>query len=302
MNDMDHLTLGNVYKLFFTNQIKNVIPLTPGTPIYQHVDNRELTPMTKQIYDRLSDDEKVIFLRAIDEDNQYVAKLESQDPDYIDMYNNQQLGFYLENFISVYGHCPICKNKTLCKYASMNMPVVDLICTNTEAHFNKETNTVSCFLFQIKMKTNSNYFTESTITVGSKFSGYLSHTTKGNDDLQKKIITIGYICLKVDKLNDHQYKINNQESYVLIPNYDNFENKYYYEYLNVKPIFRGKNTIKWNNNVGKYDISSCLENYLFDTQNPYIDTDNINNPYSENLIIKDVLYEHLKDTRKKLFT
>ena len=54
-------------------------------------------------------------------------KMFDLDPDYQQRMENNGLGFFMEEYICVYGYCPVCNQPTLKKYQQTNIPVVILM-------------------------------------------------------------------------------------------------------------------------------------------------------------------------------
>ena len=253
-----------------------------------------LSPMGKQIYKTASEEDKPYLLPLLLKDTNDVEEQEMKDyendPDYIEKMENNGLGYYMEKFMSFYGICPVCKQNTLRKYNMSNMPVVDLICINRKYHIANG----GCFLYQVKTTVESDtlfsniYFNKKnkTIMIGSKRFGYNSHVIKGDDDHNKKLLTIGYICLYLikDTQNDHKYRISKTNSLVLIPDLHNNTNEYYYEYVKV---IMNKNVITWNSNLVLIDnIDSLLQNNLNVDTTKFFNESNITNPYNDIPFIK----------------
>ena len=294
-NYIDKIVL---YDLFFRKPISNIILNTNIntnintntqthtqthhnlTPIKQKTESliNLLSPEGKLLYERAHKEDKEKLLEDLVKDTRIVEDMEvveyMDDLDYQEKMENNMLGFYMENFISHYGVCPVCEQNTLRKYSMSNMPVVDLICINFDYHFNNG----GCFMYQVKTAIDSNYFTKTHITVGSKRFGYNSHIVKGNDDDNKKFIIIGYICLYLTQNeNDNtKYKIKKSNSFVLIPDLKSVLDEPYYSYgVN----YFGKNIIRWNSKLVKLDkIDKCISNMNINT-NEQFDEVLIKNPY-----------------------
>lgn len=299
-----YIPIVKLYELFFTKPISTTILLnrehTPQ-PYQQQQQQNLLSPMSKQIYQSAYTPDKPKLLQEFIKDDLAIETLEQQqykdDPDYQEKLENGGLGFYMESFIAFHGLCPLCGQKTLRKYIRSNIPVVDLICINKSYH---EANN-SCFLFQIKTTLSDLYFNKSQqyIMVGSKQFGYNSHIVKGSDDIKKKTIVIGYICISLDRniLDNTKYKINKQKSFVLIPNLLNTKSENYYEYTQ---SIMNKNVIKWNNNlVNMYNITNVLNVSDVNTMEIFNETFNVN-PYN-NLPLKILgkLWQDYINTTKK---
>ena len=284
-----------LYELYFTKDINNVIVSEinenivprPKIEIEKMFGLESLSPIAKKIYNNTSERDKPRILKLLIEDTKKIIELENaeykNDSDYIEKFENNGLGFYVEKFISMYGICPVCKQKSLKKYNHSNMPVVDLICTNKNYH---DING-GCIFYQVKTSTNDMYFNikQKYVMVGSKKFGYNSHIINAQSDIKTKILLVGYICIFMEQnINDTQkYKINKKKSFVLIPDFLQNINENYYNYGN--PIMN-KNTLRWNDNlVNIYDMNICLDKTEIDTtqqfeefviRNPYI-----NYPYDK---------------------
>ncbi|QKF94336.1 hypothetical protein QKU48_gp0878 [Fadolivirus algeromassiliense] len=291
-----------LYDLFFTKPISNITkpqkentpPLTfpslPYTPVKRKkrtIDDYSLgeleqliSPNGKKILHTVPIEEQKELARALVEDVRLIESKEMEeyknDPDYKEKLENNGLGFYMENFISFYGICPVCKENTLRKYSFSNMPVVDLICINAAYHQVHG----GCFLYQVKTSLDDMYFnkTHNYISVGSKRFGYNSHIIHTNDDINKKRLVIGYICLYLNRVigHDNKYNINKTKSFILLPNLQDQSGLYYYQYID--PIM-GKNRIRWNSPTKIDDIEVCINNNTkVDTNDVFFETD-VENPY-----------------------
>lgn len=275
----------DLYNLFFTKNLvsieknpQNSSPqsrFSPATAI--------LTPMSKLIYDQTSPRSKPYILKELKLNNQTIKTLESQsdesDLDFNEKMENNGLGFFMENFISAEGYCPVCGMKTLRKYAFSNIPCVDFVCINKQYHLENE----KCFLFQLKISTQTNYFNlrSKTITVGSKQYGEKAHKHLGTENILSKIIMPGYICIKmVDTQTAIQtYHIDHRNSFVLVPDYQNTFPNLYYSYLPHSSFFN-KPLITWNTSmvetlplkkvIGNTKVSNTVYNEVL-LQNPYAD-------------------------------
>ena len=243
----------NLYQIFFKKNLIDLSTCDPRTPTKtSNKPNLCLSPMSKSIYNSASPRSKPYVLRDLAANNKAIETLESKhdtlDPDYEEKMENNGLGFYMENFLSVYGFCPACGQQMLKKYAHSNVPVVDLVCTNYEYHLEKNL----CFLYQVKISLTNTYFNlqKQTIVVGSKHFGEPAHLHKGSEDIAEKIVVPGYICIK---LNQHPtdiqtYTIDHRNSFVLVPDYNNMSDEYFYQYTNTKSIY-GKDVITWNTSM-----------------------------------------------------
>ena len=244
---MDNISLKDLYKLFFGKKLVDLTRIETNTKQLPSSKQVTLTPVSKSIYDTTSPKSKPYILAAMMKNTDVIdaqMDIEEQlDPDYQEKMENNGLGFFMEDFVSVYCHCPVCGQSLLKKYSHSNVPVVDLVCINTAYHKNK------CFLFQVKISLTNDYFNLKTkkIIVGSKTYGEPAHHRKGTDSMNQKIVVPGYICIKLyrDKQEPQNYVIDHRNSFVLVPNYQNNSNKYYYHYLDEVGMY-GKNMITWD--------------------------------------------------------
>jgi len=167
------------------------------------------------------------YVNLLLNDSRKIEELDSavDDPDYYpDEYN---LGVDMEKFISIYGSCPICRERTLRQFSKENMPVVDLICINPAHDID-----MGPILWQVKASSSFSYFSNDGrnkyITVGSRNWGNSIHT---NHVKEEKDFYLGYICLyvSIDEIN-RQYIIR-ENSFVVIPDTKRLDLPYY-QYLN----------------------------------------------------------------------
>ena len=210
------LSVQDLYDLYMTKELRTVIkytqdpgpgaadvsdamPISPKRPVLQSIE--ALTPFSKQLAKSVATPDRPEFIKGLLQDDADIQGLESiddlEDPDYVEKMANSGLGFFVEDFLSFHGRCPVCKQKTLRKYSISNMPVIDLICTNKRYHI--KTKTPTCFLYQVKIKVgDSRYFdyTHKYINIGSKAKGYNSHEVLGFRGIEHKLVVNRYICLK----------------------------------------------------------------------------------------------------------
>lgn len=224
-------------RIIVTNQILNSDPVT------------QLTPISKIIYSAASPRSRPALLSELTRDNLVIDKLELKaeyaDTDYTEKMENNGLGFYMEDYVAHYCHCPVCGEKTLRKYADSRIPVVDLICTNHQYH--KEHH--ACCIFQVKISVATNYFSlkNRSISVGSAAYGKLAHGVQTSSEISKKMVVPGYICISLNRDSQivQSYKIDTRNSFVLIPDYEYDEDaETYYSYGPTN--YFGKDTITWN--------------------------------------------------------
>ncbi len=249
------IDVSSLEKIFFAKNLVTLSTYEPKTPPKKpRAVTTDLTPMAKSIYDAVSPASKPRILVDLMSDSADIDAIENKmfdlDPDYQEKMENQGLGFFMEEYICVHGFCPVCKQQTLRKYQQHNIPVVDLVCINTEYHLQNN----ECFLFQVKISLSNNYFSlnQLKIVVGSKIFGGPAHTIKGTDSINDKLIVPGYICLKLNNYPSElqTYVIDRRNSFVLIPNYNDGSDDYYYQYTGKKSIF-DKNIITWNPSMVK---------------------------------------------------
>lgn len=252
------LKIDDLFNIFLKKNLIQLSKVQPRTPTKNKVNvinsTNLLTPFSKSIYDAVSPNSKQYILQDMLTDNDLIQtneKLEEEsDPDFEEKMENNRLGFYMEDFISFYGLCPVCNQPTLHKYAHSNVPAIDFVCINYKFHLNTKT----CFLFQMKISLNNNYFnlTNESIVVGSRTYGNVIHSVKGSDPLEDKMIVPGYICIKLYQQHSElqSYNVDYRNSFILIPDYTSKSTDFYYTYLKTKSIY-GKNMITWNNSMVK---------------------------------------------------
>lgn len=276
------IDIHKLYNLFFASDlIKLDKPIAePRTPPKKKVLGPILTPTSKKIYDATSPRSKPYILQDLQANTAAIEYRESleDDPDYQEKLENNGLGFFMENFVSHHGICPVCGEHSLKKYAYSNIPVVDLVCINTDYHLKNS----ACFIFQLKISLTNDYFNlkNQTIVVGSRVYGEPAHEVSGKEDLLHKLIVPGYICIKLYPIaGDVQaYNIDHRNSFVLVPDYNNTANNYYYQYTANLSRF-GKNIISWNSAMVK---TINLKNIINNTNIGYefFNETAIINPYS----------------------
>ncbi|XWV25935.1 hypothetical protein QJ857_gp1145 [Tupanvirus soda lake] len=278
------IDVNDLYKKFFGKYLVHLEKYVPKTPTKKHPPKEGLllTPLSKSIYESVSPRSKPYLLKDLMANNKIIEEIESKidefDPDYQEKLENNGLGFFMENIISVYGLCPVCGQRTLRKYEQSNVPVVDLVCTNHEYHLENN----KCFIFQVKISLTNNYFSlrGQNIVVGSKIYGEIAHIHKGSDDPFIKIIVPGYICIKLnsDAINTQTYTIDHRNSFVLVPNYNDASDDYYYHYRDFKSIY-GKDIITWNKSmVSTLPLNRVLQMATIDYE--VFSENTIKNPYT----------------------
>lgn len=277
--DVQYVSKNDLYFLFTNTDLIETTYSNYKKKLYKsHQPNLILSPMTKLIYNSVPQEDRNKLLEDIILDNNYIEQLDDNDPDYIEKLANNKLGLYMEDFVCYYMKCPICRSKTLRKYKINNMPVIDVICTNTQFH--KNFNNIK--FFQIKISVNSNsYFNKQYILVGSKKFGFNCHEIMGNDTLKNKETLIGYICINLTEIKDGEYKINNKKSFILIPNITKNYPEYYYKYINNSNRFN-HDAITWNKNlVNEFKLENLLDVTIVNTNSIFFNSNMIVNPYSQ---------------------
>lgn len=285
--------LNKIYSLFFQKKLVDLVRLEIGAEQLKTPKKRsaaaepELTPISKKIYDIATPRSKPIVLQQLALNDAvikgYENKENTDDPDYQEKLENNGLGFFMENIVSVYGRCPVCGESMLKKYAESNIPIVDLVCVNDKFHLK----TGKCFLYQLKISLTNDYFSlpDGKIAVGSRIYGEPTHQVSGTADIHRKIVVPGYICIKLrtkDAINQI-YDIDHRNSFVVIPDYTSNLDEYYYEYSETTNKY-GKNIIKWNPAMTKI-INLAL---VIDKNNisyEVFQENLINNPYAD-LVLK----------------
>lgn len=294
------IDIQQLYKLFFSKNLSEIsigTPRTPPRPSSNPSSNPNanqspnkglfFTPMSKSIYDTMSPQSKPYMLadmllnnRTIDDMNEAAEFI---DPDYQEKMTNNGLGFYMEDFISYYCVCPVCGQFSLRKYAHSNVPVVDMICINKKYHLEKN----ECFIFQIKTSLSTSYFNlkKNEITVGSINYGKPSHIHSGSESILHKIVVPGYFCIKLNSIdeNNQSFTIDQKNSFIIYPNYNNQSNSTYYSYTGLVDRFN-KSIIKWDpsmftkklisdvTTVNRIDYEFFVEEEL---ENPYTNLVNL---------------------------
>ena len=272
-----------LYELFFGKKLVNLSKLEPKTPTKapRPVENI-LTPMSKKIYDATSPRSKQYVLEDMLADTKAIEekelKEELSDPDYLEKMENNGLGFYMEKFVSVYGLCPVCGERTLRPYSQSNVPVVDLVCINKDFHLKND----ACFIFQVKISLTNDYFSlaKQTISVGSIVYGEPAHMHKGTDHIKEKVVVPGYICIKLysHATELQTYLVDYRNSFVLVPDYNNTNPDYYYKYIDVLNKY-GKSIITWDQTmVDAIEFKNILT--MPKIVHEYFSEEVIDNPYA----------------------
>ena len=191
------------------------------------------TPITRKYLegDFLEDDMRLLRLEE---------KQEEKDESF-EVYENKEVGVFLERWICANLKCPACLGK-LVKYASNNMPVVDIMCSNKDhdAKFGPKYYQVKS-TEQGKLHMGQPYFSlkDKYIKVGSTRFGKPIHEVTLGDEENKKIL-IGYICIEYiypDRNNMRRITINMNTSFFVVPDLtkvpanDDERRKSYYKYI-----------------------------------------------------------------------
>jgi hypothetical protein len=281
------MTLDTVLKDEVLNDTikKDISFLTPIKPIKQcdmSTANKLdlLSPYSKEIINRLNEDDARDYIEMYIKDNKLAKILEEKqemdDPDFT-YTSSSEVGILLEYWVCVNIKCPICKGE-LYKYALSNMPTIDVKCSNSE-----HTVEMGPKYFQIKA-TEANsmlYFTlnrfsdymNGFITVGSIRPGKYSHEVKPSEinrgDIRSTNLLIGYICIVYSyySANKRKIKLNLHKSFILFPKMKNRhraitdEIDYYYKYIKT---ITGKPTIVYNPDfVNLFRFSSLVNSPIF---------------------------------------
>jgi hypothetical protein len=221
-----------------------------------------LTALTPNTRLKLEED----FKKDDDKLSKDLALQELKDPDYVD-YETAK-GKLIEIWIADNMMCPVCYEKTLRRYVSDSMPVIDVVCINRN-HNN------GVRFFQIKTSNGMpfmgiEYFSKTTrhIFVGSERYGEPVHSLDGMNDL-----LIGYICIKYNNINDN-ININMKDSFIVLPIIGRCMNSYYRYVPNIygKPIIEYNqettNVIKLDKLVSSKIISTNYMNNYEEIDNP----------------------------------
>ncbi len=177
-------------------------------------------------------------------DNLKVLKIEEKQEERdlsFEFYENPEVGVFLEKWICVNLTCPGCSGK-LIKYASNSMPVVDIKCSNKD-HDEK----YGPKYYQVKSTESGTshggqpYFslTNKFIKVGSTRFGKICHEVSLGDDINKRKMLIGYICIEYnyDQNNFRLINLDMKKSFFVIPDLskaatnDDEKKEQYYTYL-----------------------------------------------------------------------
>ena len=215
-----------------------------------------LSPQSRPLLYDIPEEDRAEYVNILLADTRTVEELNSanHDPDYYP--EEHTLGEDMEQFISIYGKCPICKEKTLRQFSKKNMPVVDLICINHEHNIDN-----GPILWQVKASTTSSYFSNeghnNYITIGSRNWGNSIH----NNHIEKDFF-LGYICLYVSIDEARRYRID-PRSFVVFPNTKISEWPYYYGYFD--QTYKNRlSSVSGNPNIINKDVITWYNCYMYD--------------------------------------
>ena len=244
---------------------------TRNRPEYYGSSNQPSTPsiLTALTPDSRSNLEKD-FKKDDNKLSEDLALQELKDKDYIDFEGEN--GKFIEIWIADNMKCPVCGKKTLRRYVSDSMPVIDVVCINGE-HNN------GVRFFQIKTSNGTlfmrkEYFSKTTrhIFVGSRNYGEPVHSLDGMNDL-----LIGYICIKYYINSD--IVINMKDSFIVLPIIGRCMNSYY----NYIPPINKKFIIEYNRETTNViNLQNLLPTNIIET-NYERNYDEISNPLSHQL-------------------
>jgi hypothetical protein len=203
-----------------------------------------LSPIAKRILEAHTPISRGKLEVDVIEDNFKILKIEDKQEERdlsFEFYENPEVGVFLEKWICVNLTCPGCSGK-LIKYASNSMPVVDIKCSNKE-HDEK----YGPKYYQVKSTESGKihggqpYFslTNKFIKVGSTRFGKICHEVSLGDDISKRKMLIGYICIEYnyDQNNFRLINFDMKKSFFVIPdllktaNNDDEKKEQYYTYL-----------------------------------------------------------------------
>lgn len=216
---------------------------TERVPQKRKIEEYGFSPQAKKVLDAYTPITRKYLEEDFLEDDSRLLKLENKQEEKdesFEFYENKEVGVFLEKWICANLTCPGCSGK-LVKYASSNMPVVDIMCSNKEhdAKFGPK-------YYQVKSTESNNWFgnhkyfslKDKYIKVGSTRFGKLSHEVTLGDEENKKIV-IGYICIEYvySPNSARSININMKKSFFVIPDLtkipssDDEKKERYYEYL-----------------------------------------------------------------------
>ncbi len=256
----------------------------------------EMSPNSKRILNSYTPRSRKKMKYLFKKDDNKI-KSDLNDRDYVQKLNCEW-GIYMENILSVYGCCPTCGQSTLKKYVNPNMPVIDLVCINKSYHLEKN----ECYFFQVKTSFDDFYFNlrKKYISTGSRAYGSVAHSTNAQSSPTDKIITPGYICVRLNPVYSPEgllsdtVSIDPTKSFVLIPDYskESDTTNSFYEYVDV-PVRYCNNTITWNNDlVTEYNLfDKILSQHTVKIEQ--FESSQMENPYGKtyNAHVKKLSYE-----------
>lgn len=260
------INIDSIYKYFISS---NIVEFTENYNIIKEIKKRKITENNNEILlrypkrNRISTNETIYIDHAteltplilsyitpskredlygkLQEDDDVIKELNDLiDENNLEYVNYENYGKLIEIWLADNMRCPCCGEKTLRRYARDNFPIIDLVCIN----LNHDDETVRFFQVKTSYLTNDSpsfllngepYFSlkNNTIMVGSKKWGLFVHNIKCSDDIIKKKILIGYICILFKKSNDKIY-INKKKSFIVLPyvnlSYNEDPDKTYYNY------------------------------------------------------------------------
>lgn len=281
------ITKESVKNIFTSKAIVNLTELTPTDNSFRSpVKARQITtidadtPMTKLILQGLSPMSKIRMRSQINADNtmlsREITQLDYSDVDFYPEFDNKELGRQIENYLSVNGYCPICGSQSLRKFLHSNVPVIDLVCINSQLH--NQTGTTR--FFQVKLSSTNYYFNRNHryISVGSRtYAEPIINITDIDPDSN---YVPGYICIKIIKARD-SYIIDRRNSFCIIPNtYEQLGQPFYR--FHTEKNFYGSNILEWNPlNTIVTDLSTIIKTNKIDDIPMYTEHI-IDNPYKLN--------------------
>lgn len=128
----------------------------------------------------------------------------------------KEIGFLIEKYVIANFACPICGG-SLYAYQDINMPIVDAICLNRQAHTRDDASSqLECFLFQIKSSISWHYKPLKTGLIIPKTTYTKAvHSFQADDSVMKKL-TPGYIFIASTNRKDY-LEIDIHDSFFMIP-------------------------------------------------------------------------------------
>lgn len=250
------------------------------TPTKIKPNKIEDTPMTKLILSTMSPGSQSRMRDQIMIDNDRINRsaTDALDTDFFPEFDNKELGHQIENYLSINAKCPVCGKKTLKRFLHSNVPVIDLVCTNTEFHLN--TNTTR--FYQVKLSTTNYYFNlhNKYISIGSR--KYAEPILSMLDTNVDAAYVPGYICIKLiptTSMANTTYIIDKRNSFCVVPNtYEQLNQPFYY-FRTEKNRF-GADIIEWSElNTIMIDLTTIVSDNRIDNF-PFYTESVIDNPYN----------------------